>query len=124
MSSYHQFENILTYLTIEEINNLSVNTILFNSYKSQLTQEKKFQYSIKSRVNIKLKMKSIFAAILLAVCVVESMQATIRATIPEDVDPLSQKMVEYINQLNTTWKVCNYFWFKSFNILKTFVFEL
>jgi len=40
--------------------------------------------------------------LILTICVVKSMQANIR-TVPSDLDPTSQKMVDYINYMNTTW---------------------
>ena len=47
------------------------------------------------------KMKVFSAILLLSVCVVNSMQLSVRPTIPRGVNPLSDKMVEYINNLNT-----------------------
>jgi len=63
-------------------------------------------------------MKNLFVAVLLAVCVATSMQATIKATIPAEVDPLSQKMVDYINYLNSTWKAARNFDGVSLRYLK------
>jgi cathepsin B len=47
-------------------------------------------------------MRNLFVALILTICVVKSMQANIR-TVPNDLDPTSQKMVDYINYMNTTW---------------------
>jgi cathepsin B len=48
-------------------------------------------------------MRPLFAIVLLSICVVYSTQS-VRHNVPSGEDALTDKMVEYINQLNTTWK--------------------
>ena len=47
--------------------------------------------------------------LVLSVCVALSVQFALnpneRKKIPSGVDPLSDKMIDYINRLDTTWKV-------------------
>jgi len=42
--------------------------------------------------------------LLLAVIVAFSVDISTQRSVPRDIDPLSQNMVDYINNLNTTWK--------------------
>ena len=51
--------------------------------------------------------------LMLSVCVVLSLQLALhqneRKIIPSDIDPMSDQMIDYINRLNTTWKVIDSF---------------
>jgi len=57
-------------------------------------------------------------AIIFAALIGLAIGASVKFTVPRDVDPLSQKMVDYINFINTTWKAERQFHGVSLKYLK------